>query len=75
MTTKKVGMKKMPSEVAHTVPQNTAVPTACWLAAPAPEADIMGSTPRPKAREVMRMGRRRMRQASTVASMRLRPSA
>ncbi len=46
------------------MPPNTTVPIDCWLAAPAPSAVTSGSTPRMKAKEVMRMGRNRRRVAS-----------
>jgi len=50
------------------VPKKTAVPMACRLAVPAPVAFTRGRTPRMKANDVMRMGRRRSRAASTTAS-------
>lgn len=56
-----------------TVPPSTAVPMAWRLAAPGPVPSASGSTPKPKASEVIRMGRRRRRTASSVASKMLRP--
>ena len=50
------------------MPPKTVVPTEWRPAWPAPEASTSGSTPRMKANEVIRMGRRRMRAASTAAS-------
>ena len=50
------------------MPPMTPVPMARRLLAPAPVAMAMGTQPRMKAREVMTMGRRRRRAASTAAS-------
>ena len=47
----------------------TPVPTACWLPEPAPELITSGNTPRPKAIEVITIGRRRRRQACNVAAI------
>ena len=44
------------------------MPIACRISAPAPLENTSGSTPRMKANEVMRIGRSRMRQASSAAS-------
>ena len=57
------------------MPPKTTVPMACWLAAPAPPATMRGTTPRMKAKEVMTMGRKRRRVASTAASVMDMPSA
>ena len=65
----------MPSTVPAMVPPSTPVPTAFWLPEPAPVAIASGSTPRPNASEVIRMGRRRMRTACRVASMSPLPSS
>ena len=50
------------------MPPNTAVPTDCFDAAPAPEAIISGTTPRMNANDVIRIGRSRSRAASSAAS-------
>ncbi|MNY40874.1 hypothetical protein D3C86_1756500 [compost metagenome] len=55
------------------MPPSTAVPIAWRPPAPAPVPMASGSTPKPNASEVIRMGRSRSRTASTVASRRLRP--
>src|SRR5262249_33188960 len=52
---------------------NTAVPSDLRISAPAPEAMHNGTTPRMKANDVIRMGRSRNRDASTVASKTDRP--
>ena len=57
------------------MPENTAVPSDWRISAPAPCAIISGTTPRMKAKEVIRIGRRRVRAASTAASNRLIPSS
>ena len=43
------------------MPPITLVPSACWLAPPAPVAIAIGSTPQTKARPVIRIGRKRKR--------------
>ena len=53
---------------AAIMPPKTVVPTEWRPAWPAPVARTRGTTPRMKANEVMRIGRRRMRAASTAAS-------
>src|SRR5713101_7499589 len=50
------------------MPQNTTVPRACLISAPAPVAIISGITPKMKEKLVMRIGRRRRRAASMAAS-------
>ena len=50
------------------MPKKTAVPSACRISAPGPVAITSGTTPRMKAKAVIRIGRRRRRQASTAAS-------
>src|SRR5205085_1466115 len=50
------------------MPPMTLVPSACWLAPPAPLAITIGSTPQTKARPVIRIGRKRNEHASIVAS-------
>ena len=54
--------------VAASMPPNTVVPIDCRLAAPAPVANISGTTPRMKAKAVIRIGRSRRRAASIAAS-------
>jgi hypothetical protein len=49
------------------MPPITAKPMAFWLPAPAPFARASGRTPRTNARDVMRIGRSRMRAASSAA--------
>ena len=61
--------------VAASMPPNTVVPIDCRLAAPAPVANISGTTPRMKAKAVMRIGRRRRRAAIIAASTMPRPSS
>ena len=51
------------------MPPNTTVPIARWLAAPGPDAINSGTTPTMKAIEVITMGRKRRRVASTAASV------
>ena len=51
----------------------TTVPSACRLSALAPAAIVIGATPKTKASPVMTIGRKRMRQASMVASLIERP--
>ena len=63
----------MARAVAEIMPPITAVPMATWPPAPAPWATASGSTPRMKAREVIRMGRRRMRAAIRAASAAVLP--
>ena len=55
------------------MPKNTAVPRAWRISAPAPTANTRGATPRMKANEVIRIGRRRVRAASIAASQRFMP--
>ena len=50
------------------MPPKTTVPSDCWLAEPAPVAVRSGTTPRMNAIEVIRIGRKRRRVASTAAS-------
>src|SRR4051812_26254567 len=63
----------MPKTVTPSMPLKTAVPSATRISAPAPAARTRGTTPRMKANEVIRIGRRRCFEASTVASKRPRP--
>ena len=50
------------------MPLKTATPSARRISAPAPWAITSGTTPRMKAKEVIKIGRSRKRQASRVAS-------
>ena len=74
-TTKNTGTKKTASTVAVIIPPITPVPIARWLAEPAPDETTSGSTPRMKAIEVIRIGRKRRCTASSVASIRSLPCA
>ncbi len=58
----------MPKSVTPNMPLKTAVPSERRISAPAPVAITSGTTPRMKAKEVIRIGRSRSREASTVAS-------
>ena len=64
----------MPNSVTPSMPLNTAVPSDRRISAPAPAATTSGTTPRMNANEVIRIGRSRSRDASSVASNRGRPS-
>ena len=55
------------------MPKNTATPSAWRISAPAPLAKASGTTPKMKAKEVIRIGRSRVRPASEAASCRSRP--
>jgi hypothetical protein len=57
------------------MPLNTVVPIDWRPAAPAPCANISGTTPRMKAKAVIRIGRSRRRAASIAASTMLSPSS
>ena len=72
-TTKKSGVKKMPSSVPAIMPPSTPVPIARCAPEPAPVASASGSTPSPNASEVIRIGRNRSRTALIVASTRSMP--
>ena len=50
------------------MPVNTVMPIDLRALAPAPVASTSGTTPRMKANDVMRIGRKRARAASTAAS-------
>ena len=50
------------------IPQNTAVPMARWLADDAPDAIYSGTTPKINANEVIRIGRKRSLAARSTAS-------
>ena len=55
------------------MPQNTAMPIAWRISAPAPLENTSGTTPAMKAIDVIRIGRRRRRLASRAASITVRP--
>ena len=74
IVTKNTGTKKMASSVPLIIPPNTPVPIACCVLSLAPLASISGTTPNVKAREVIRIGRKRSFAAVNVASIRLFPS-
>ena len=63
----------MPKPVAVIIPTSTAVPSAFCAPAPAPLLNASGSTPRIKHRDVIMIGRRRIREASSVAATRSLP--
>ena len=60
-TTKNSGTKKIARTVAVIMPPITPVPMAFWAPEPAPLLRASGSTPKMKAREVIRIGRSRSR--------------
>ena len=68
-------MKKTPIAVAAIMPPMTPMPIEFWAPEPALLAKASGATPRMKANDVMRMGRRRCRAASSVASTRPIPES
>ena len=57
----------MPNSVTPNMPLKTAVPSERRIAA-VPVATSIGTTPRMNAKEVIKMGRSRSREASFVAS-------
>ena len=61
-------MKNRPSVTPATMPPSTPVPIARCAPEPAPVAMASGSTPKPNASEVIRIGRNRIRTACIVAS-------
>ena len=71
--TKKTGTISSARMTTAVIPPMTIVPRACWLLALAPAAIVIGATPKMNARPVITMGRKRIRQASTVASLIGRP--
>src|SRR5581483_5465841 len=73
-TEKKSGMNSVATKVASSMPPTTPVPIERRAAAPAPLANISGSTPKTKASEVMTIGRKRRRAAFSAASMASLPS-
>ncbi len=69
ITRKNIGIRNGARNVALNMPPMTPRPTAFSLPDPAPLAMASGSTPRTKAREVIRIGRNRKCAASTAASI------
>ena len=61
-------MNRMFRKVDTNMPPATAVPTEWRASWPAPVANTSGSTPRMKASEVIRIGRKRSLDASIAAS-------
>ena len=61
--------------VAMVMPKTTPVPMVLREAAPEPVASISGTQPRMKAKEVIRIGRRRSFEPSTAASRISSPSS
>jgi hypothetical protein len=67
-------MRQTPRIVATSMPEKTASPITFLASAPAPDAMTSGTTPRMKAKAVMRMGRKRSWAAPRAASARGCPS-
>ncbi len=66
--------REQKSECGHAnMPKNTAVPRDCRISKPAPVTMTSGTTPELKAKEVIRIGRSRVRAAATAASRRSAP--
>src|ERR1700758_4439311 len=65
---KKEGTKSTARQVEAMMPLRTLRPREMRPLAPAPVASTSGTTPSPKANEVIRIGRNRRRDASTAAS-------
>src|SRR5882762_9110236 len=63
-TTKNDGTNSTARQVEASMPLDTAMPIDLRELAPAPVANTSGSTPRIKANEVIRIGRKRTRAAS-----------
>src|SRR5262249_42832581 len=74
ITAYSTGMKNTPSAVATNMPPHTAVPSDQRECAPAPLATTNGTTPRMKANEVIKIGRKRNCAAATAASTIVSPS-
>ena len=68
-------MSNKPKKVTPSMPENTATPMARRISAPAPCEVTSGMTPMMNASEVIRIGRKRSRQASITACQMLSPSA
>src|SRR5271165_3925448 len=67
-TVKKEGTKSTARRVDAIMPVKTLMPSDLRAFADAPVARTSGNTPRMKAKEVMRIGRKREREAATAAS-------
>src|SRR5215471_2880369 len=67
-TVKKEGTNSTARQVEAMMPLKTLNPSDLSPLAPAPVARTNGNTPNPKANEVIRIGRKRERAASTAAS-------
>src|ERR1700756_4014619 len=65
---KKEGTNSTARQVEAMMPLRTLSPSDMRPLAPAPVASTNGTTPSPKAKEVIRIGRNRRRDASTAAS-------
>ena len=65
--TKKTGIRKIPIDVAASIPETTAVPMLLRAAELAPLAMVNGKQPIMKASEVMMIGRSLKPDASTAA--------
>ena len=62
-------------QVEASMPLKTVIPMERRAAAPAPVANTRGSTPRMKAIDVITIGRKRVRAASTAAASMASPSS
>src|SRR5690606_17555997 len=62
------GVSSSPNRVTPIIPENTATPIACRISAPEPVENTSGTTPAVNAIDVIRIGRRRRRHASMIAS-------
>src|SRR5580658_3843027 len=67
-TTKNVGTNSTARQVEAIIPENTVMPIDLRALAPAPLANTSGTTPRMKANDVIRIGRKRARADSTADS-------
>src|SRR5215467_9586566 len=74
MTTKNVGTNSTARQVDAIMPENTVMPIDLRALAPAPVAATNGATPRMKANDVIKIGRKRERAAATADSSRGCPS-
>ena len=71
--TKNIGTKKIARTVADNIPPITQIPISLRPAAPAPVLTANGRTPSMNANEVIRIGRRRILEASTTESVKRCP--
>src|SRR6185369_15982953 len=69
IATKNTGVRNRPNNVTPSMPEKTAMPIARRSSLPAPVATASGTTPMMNANEVINMGRKRKRHASTAASI------